>query len=354
MKPPTYECIYSKGNVRITVSPTCSPDALMLLTNTIYGTSGPRYQSISQESKIKDITHAHFFELTEDQTVVGTYCLSGRVVKIAEGTVDSFYGRLLAVNPSFAGKGYGSLLKREAVRFIERAVSQPHIFYSYLEESNSRSMRISNKENFTSIGLLEAIVFSRLYPKKDASVVQLQDEEFASLLPVLQETYKKYTLVHFDQVFYNQHYFVWKEKGKIIAGVQANPVSWRIVDMPGIGGKLIMHVLPHIPVLKQLINPVQHRFLALEALFVQPGYNHVVIPMLESVLHHFQVSSALYLLDTHSPLMKQLKESGKLGIMNSLKQHIHTHVMAKTNGISIGQLKQYPDQPIYTSAFDYT
>jgi hypothetical protein len=354
MKSPTYDCIYTKGNIQITVNHMCSLDALSLLKQTIYGSSGPRYQHMSLENKIKDITHPHFFQLTEGQTVVGTYCLSGRQVKIAEGTIDSFYGRLLSVNPAFSGKGYGRILKREAVNYIERTFNRPHLFYSYLEESNSRSMRISQQENFTSMGVLEAIVFSRLYPKKDSRFAQLREAECATLLPILQETYSNYTLLHFDQVYYKQNYFVWKEKGEIIAGVQANPVLWRIVDMPGIGGKFIMQGLPFIPVIRRLINPAHHRFLALEALFVKPGYGHLLLPLLESVLHHFQVSSALLLLDTHSATAKQLKATGKLGIMNSLKQHIHTHVMAKANGISLEQIKQSPEQPIYTSAFDYT
>jgi len=136
--------------------------------------------------------------------------------------------------------------------------------------------------------------------------------------------------------------------------VQANPVLWRIVDMPGIGGKFIMHVLPFIPVMNRLINPDNYRFVALEAIFVKPGHAQELLKLLESVLHHFNVTSALLLLDINSPINKKLKESGKLGIMNSLKKNINTHVMIKANGIPTNLIKQFPEQPIYTSAFDYS
>jgi L-amino acid N-acyltransferase YncA len=354
MAPSKPEHIYKKGNICITVSNIHSIEALGLLKKTIYGTSGPKYKHTGQENKIKDITRPYFFDLKENQTVVGTYCLSGRNVVTGYGTINSFYGRYLAIHPDSAGKGYGSLLKSEAVKYIESTGMQPHLLYSYVEESNTRSMRISNKENFASIGVLEAIVFSRLYPKMDSNFVQLQDKEKEPLLSLLKEAYKDHILVHFDQVFYKQNYFVLKEKGEIIAGLQANPVLWRIVDMPGISGKFILNILPFIPVMNRLINPDNYHFVALEAMYIKPGYDKELIKLLESVLYHFNVTSALLLLDLNSPIYIKLKASGQLGIMDSMKQHIHTHVMVKANGMSLDQVKQFVKQPIYTSAFDYT
>lgn len=354
MTPPIHEHIYTKGDVSITVSNTYSIEALTLLKKTIYGTSGPKYQHTGQENKIKSITSPYFFDLKENQKIVGTYCLSGRIVKIGSGNIDSFYGRYFAVNPASSGKGYGSLLITASNKYIESTVKQPFLFYAYVEESNGRSMRIFNKESSTSIGLLEAIVFSRLYPKQDSKFVQLQDNEQSTLLSLLNDTYKDYSLVNFDHVFYKQNYFVLKENGEIIAGVQANPVLWRIVDMPGLSGKFILNILPFIPVLSRLINPHSYRFVALEAIYVKSGHEEELQTLIESVLHHFSVTSALLLLDINSPIYKMLKESGKLGIMNSLKKRIHTHVMAKANGVAINQIKQFPEQPIYTSAFDYT
>ena len=80
----------------------------------------------------------------------------------------SFYGRYFSIHPEFIGQGFGSLLKREAIAYIERSFAPPFIFYSYIEETNQRSLTISKKDGYHSIGSLEAVLFTRLYPQPDA------------------------------------------------------------------------------------------------------------------------------------------------------------------------------------------
>jgi len=347
-------CIYHEASVRISVGRTASPAIVALLQNTVYGTHGPKYGHTGVEQKVKQITGAHFFELRVVEKVVGTYCLSERQMQTPAGQVAGFYGRYLAVEPAYSGKGYGSLLKKEAVRHIERTVPKPHVFYSYIEEANARSVRISAKEGFTSLAQLEALVFGRLYPKPDPRCERLPGADLGTMRNLLTTAYQAYSFVQFDHVYDDQNYFVLRENGEIIAGVQANPVLWRIVEMPGVSGKLMLRVLPHLPVLKRIINPSRYAFVALEAVYLKPGREQEVFALLESVLAHFQVTSALFMLDVHSPIGQQLKSSGKLGILNALKNSIYTEVMVKLNGLEPEQVKQAPDQPLYTSAFDYT
>ncbi|OUJ73645.1 GNAT family N-acetyltransferase [Hymenobacter crusticola] len=352
MEQPT--CIYSKQQLSITVSPTASSAAVTLLQNTTYGTNGPKYSHTGQQKKVNHITGPYFFELRVGEEVVGMYCLSERVVQMPVGKVTGFYGRYLAIAPAHSGKGYGSLLKTEAVRYIERTTPAPHVFYSYIEEANARSMQISVKEGFTSLAQLEALVFGRLYPKQDPRVERLPINDRNALLALLTTAYQSYSFVQFNHVYAGQNYFVLRENGEIIAGVQANPVVWRIVDMPGISGKIMLNMLPHLPILKRIINPKEYAFAALEAVYTKPGREQELFPLLESVLAHFQITSALLLLDVNAPLRQLLKSSGKLGILNSLKKNIYTEVMVKLNGLRLEEVKQSPDQPLYTSAFDYT
>jgi RimJ/RimL family protein N-acetyltransferase len=65
--------------------------------------------------------------------------------------VTGFYGRYLSVHPDHGGKGYGRLLKREAVAYVAERTPQPHVFYSYIEEANGRSMRLSTGEGFSTL-----------------------------------------------------------------------------------------------------------------------------------------------------------------------------------------------------------
>jgi hypothetical protein len=124
--------------------------------------------------------------------------------------------------------------------------------------------------------------------------------------------------------------------------------------MPGLSGKLIMHLVPRLPVLGRLVNPDRYAFAALEALYVRPGREAALLTLLEGVLAQLGFTSALLMADVHAPPAQWLKNSGRLGIMNALKKNIFTKVMAKANGLSLSDLKAFPAQPVYTSAFDYT
>ncbi|RYY19468.1 MAG: hypothetical protein EOO36_05710 [Cytophagaceae bacterium] len=160
--------------------------------------------------------------------------------------------------------------------------------------------------------------------------------------------------MQFDHLFDQGNYFVLRENGAIIAGAQANPVRWRIVAMPGLSGKVLLRGLPHVPVLRRLLNPAHYAFAALEALCALPGREPALLKLLESVLVHFGYTSALVLLDVNSPLHRYLKNSGQLGLLQALKQPTYTQVLVKLNGLGDKQVKQAPTQPLYASAFDYT
>ncbi|HET9503870.1 MAG TPA: GNAT family N-acetyltransferase [Hymenobacter sp.] len=335
--------------LQLTVSPVASAATVALLQQTTYGTHGPQYRHTGQAEKVARITGPHFFELWKGEELAGTYCLSRRLVPTPTGPVPGYYGRYLAVAAAHQGHGYGHLLKQEAVRYIERTQAGPHLFYSYVEGANARSLQIAAQAGFHALAQLEALAFGRLYPKLDPRFGQLPAAEQPAMRAWLAAAYQGHALVQLDHLFDEGNYFVLRENGEIIAGVQANPVRWRIVAMPGISGKFMLRVLPHVPVLKRLINPARHEFAALEALYVLPGREPALLALLESVLAHFGYTSALVMLDTTSPLHGYLKNSGKLGLLQALKQPTYSQVLVKLNGLA-----QAPAPPLYASAFDYT
>jgi len=340
--------------LRLVVSAQASPHSVALLQHTVYGTHGPQYRHTGQAEKVAHITGPYFFELWKGDELAGTYCLSERQVHTPAGPVPGYYGRYLAVPAAHRGHGYGHLLKQEAVRYIERMQPQPHLFYSYIEGANARSLQISAKAGFCPLAQLEALAFGRLYPRRDLRFSQLPVVEQPAMRARLAAAYQAYSLVQFDHLFDDNNYFVLRENGEIIAGVQAQPVRWRIEAMPGLSGQLLLRVLPYVPVLKRLINPANHQFAALEALYVQPGREPELLVLLESVLAHFGYTSALMMLDTNSPLHQYLKGSGKLGLLQAIKKPTYSQVLGKLNGLRPAQVKHAPTQSLYASAFDYT
>jgi len=341
-------------DLRLTVGPVASPQGVALLRQTIYGTHGPQYSHTGQAEKVAQVEGPSFFDLWQGEALVGTYCLSERQVHTPAGAVPGYYGRYLAVAAAHRGHGYGHLLKQEAVRYIERTRPAPQLFYSYVEGANARSLQISAKAGFRPLAQLEALAFGRLYPRRDLRCSQLPAAEQPAMRARLAAAYQAHLLVQFDHLFDQGNYFVLRENGEIIAGVQAHPVRWRIEAMPGLSGQILLRVLPHVPILKRLINPANHQFTALEALYVQPGREPELLVLLESVVAHFGYTSALMMLDTNSPLHRYLKGSGKLGLLQAIKKPTYSHVLGKLNGLALAQVKPAPTQPLYASAFDYT
>ncbi len=222
--------------------------------------------------------------------------------------------------------------------------------YSYIEENNTRSLNISQKLGFSSITTLETVLFSRLYPKEDNRVTRIDEVELPAILEKLKSQNAHTILRNFENINYQNNYFVLKENGRIVAGLQANPTRWKIVEMEGIGGKILLNVLPHIPILKRLINPQKYEFLAIEGIFVEYGSGEFLYPLIEGVLHHFSVTSALIELDSKSPILEMFKKKQNLGLLNAFKNGVKTHVMIKSFHCDL----PIPHGESYVSAFDFT
>lgn len=343
--------IYRDESMEISVDRNFEKSIIALLKRSIYGTKGPKYQHTGQEEKLQNLKNPLFFTLKKQGETIGFYCLCEREIWIENDKFLGYYGRYLAIDDKHQGNHYGHLLKKVAIEFVENLSISPSIFYSYIEENNTRSLRISQKLGFTSITTLEAIIFSRLYPKANPQVVRITDQELPEILQKLASQNAHTILRTFENINYQHNYFVLKEKGRIIAGLQANPVRWKIIEMEGIGGKILLKVLPHIPVLKRLINPKKYDFLAIEGLFVEPGSEEYLYPLIEGVLHHFSMSSALFQLDIQSHYLKLFKQKKHLGLLNAIKKDVKTHVMIKS--INLNQSNIHRGEA-YISSFDFT
>jgi hypothetical protein len=120
--------------------------------------------------------------------------------------------------------------------------------------------------------------------------------------------------------------------------------------MAGMGGKILLNALPYIPILKRLINPQKHDFIAIEGIFIETGADELLYPLIEGVLHHFSVTSTLIELDSKSSILEIFKKKQNLGLLNVFKNEIKTHVMIK----SFNNKTPIPQGEAYVSSFDFT
>ena len=334
----------------LVVKPVADVDAVHLLKSTIYGTHGIRYRQTGQEHKLNRLNNPYFFHLYIEGSLQGFYCLDQRQVACQWGNVNAFYGRYLAVSEAYQRRGYGRMLKSEAISFIERTVLAPYLLYSYIEEKNVRSFALAVENGFKSISQLKTFVFRRLSPVADLRVNRLIDTDQAMVTHLLNDYYADYNFRFLAKVGDQGNYFGIKDGRKLIAGLQANRVSWEFLDMPGVSGWMMMNILPKLFWLNRLFQP-EYSFLALDGIFLKPLEKDVLITLLESVLAYSKLNSVLFQIDSRDSLFPLLS---RMGVFSGFQKGITTHVLVKPYGLTTDQVKQLSSSPAFLSSFDYT
>ena len=342
--------IYRNGELIITAGGVIDSAAIDLLKRTIYGTKGVRYQHSNQETKIHDLAKPLFFYLRQAGQLIGTYCLDKRNLDLGSIQTIGFYGRYLAVDEAHSGKGYGRLLKQQAVAYVEQHTHSPFLFYSFIEGKNARSIRISQKEGFQPLATLRTYFFRRYSPILDKRFSQSTATDLQQIQPLLRKFYQSYRFKTFAQIGYQNQYFVLKEQGQIVAGVQANPVAWRFYQMPGVMGWVLMNLVPLVSASRRFFNPARNEFVVFEGFFFQKGQPELLPVLLESVLAHYGLHSAMCEIDQIDPLVELLLHPA-MGQLSGFEKDVQTHVLVKSIGLPDKIFKS--KAPVYVSCFDY-
>lgn len=204
------------------------------------------------------------------------------------------------------------------------------------------------------IGLLTVNAFSRFFPKTDKRVERIKtDDEKKEVMDLLRKQYSNHSLVHFNYIFAGDNYFVIRDKDEIVAGCQFHSGQWKINQMPGVSGKIIMNVLPHTPLINRLFNPKKFQFLAIEGIYFKEGHIHTLLQLLEGLLFQEKINAALFWFAEDCPFRAALLKTGKLGLLHSFVKNSGAKVMASYKNMSDEEIKLVEAHPQFASAFDY-
>lgn len=344
--------LYELNGLVVSVSSHADPRAVALLTQTLYGTDGIRYRQTGQAHRIEQLSNPLFFQLYDShQTLIGLYCLDKRSVGFRGELVPAYYGRYLAVCADQQGKGFGQLLKATAVEYVQARQSDPYLFYSYIEAKNTRSIAASYRAGFTSVAQLSTYLFRRFTPRPDRRVRSLQPAESALAHQLVADQYAQYGFQHFARINAQRPFFVLEERGRVVAGVQASPIQWELVHLPGRLGSLLRYVAPHVPGLRRFFNPASQLFLTLEGVCVATGRADLLTSLLESVMAHYKMHTAMWQIDERDPLRSLLAAPG-MGPLSGFQSGVTTHVMTKAIGLPTSTILNR--DPVYVSSFDYS
>lgn len=277
------------------------------------------------------------------QSTFQTVKAPGRREERISSVEESFKQRLFAMfrDPDRTGHDHGS----EAI---------PYVMYAYIESRNERSKNLVHQAGFEYIRSFLTVAFSRFSPKRGTTVRRLLPEEEPAMTQLLTEQYQHYCFYSDEFAFYKNGYYVMKHDGEIIAGVCAIPAQFRVVNVPGVWGWMMMRVLPRLPYFRRLFNPGEFRYIVLSSIYCRKGFEDSLPDLFESVCAEEGYHTALTWLDDHSDLYETMRTNRRMGTLNRMLNAKPGLVYAFFSGLTEEDKEKFYDNPAYISGFDFS
>ena len=229
-----------------------------------------------------------------------------------------------------------------------------HIMYAFIESKNERSKNLVHQVGYEYIRSFLTVAFSRFSPKYDNRVSKLIENEKASMENLLLAFYRDYSFFTTAYSFYGDKYYVLKEEDKTIAGVCAIPTSYKVYDVPGIWGWVMMKILPGIPYFRRLFRPGEFQYLVFDAIYCKKGREAVLAKLFESVCAAEGFHTGLTWLDDRSELYDKIRTGVKMGALNRMLNAKPGLVYIKFINLTQEEKEHFYDAPAYISGFDFS
>ena len=229
-----------------------------------------------------------------------------------------------------------------------------HVMYAFVESMNERSKNIVSQAGYDNIRSFLTVAFSRFSPKPDPRVARLKEDEKQSMESLLLEYYRDYSFFSTDHIFFEERYYVLKERGEIVAGVLAIPSSYKVYDVPGVWGWVMMKVLPKTPYFRRLFRPGEFRYLVFDAIYHKKGYENLLAPLFESACHAEGFHTGLTWLDDRSNLFDSVRTEVKMGALNRMLNAKPGLVYTRFINMTAEEKDLFYDAPAYISGFDFS
>ncbi len=324
-------------------------EIINLLSNTIYGTKGLRYghQNVKKRVYYLEKPHFHTLWLGNDLLAVAAYCQ--REILLNVNSLSCIYIRYFAVNDNYQGQGLGKLLTENLYRYYESSLTKETVFYAYIEQKNVRSMGVSKRFKQEQIGQFKTVYFSRFFPKTQRGVVQLSNTEAIELL---QENKSTKALFGTYKLGYENGYYALKQNNEIVAGIQANKITWTIHNLPGLMGWLTRNVLHFSPVVGRLSPRNTFSFLTFEGVYLKENHEQDLLRLMEHCLSIYNVNSGILPLDVEDDLFKKLNCQSNLGLMHKIQPAPPVSILVNFFNVNKETEENLKQLPKYISGFD--
>lgn len=328
-------------------SETLSPELLTAIEEVVWGfDAGVRYKIFERQAMLERLVPpGHFLLLRKNRSLVGTlFCLPKNVSDGNSEMREALYLSVLSVRPEEGGQGHAKRLIQAA-----GAESSGVMEYAYIEALNHPSAAAFKAQGYQELGQFHAVIFNRLRPQLSSRVQSLDVQRLGQMKELLSNLYQGHALCDFDESFQSDHYFVVMDQGKILAGIQLEEEFWSIVSMPGPDGWIAVKILPHLPLLSAILNPVRIPIIKIGNLYVPPGGEEAFMELVEHLTRQYQKKLALAYLDKRSPVYQRLKKSLSFGCFNPL---FETPVSIWARGLDPKEWNDLQEKPFVISPLD--
>lgn len=370
--------LFNYEDLEIRISDYANEDILYLLNHTVIGSEGGmRYSLRNIEPRIEGYgDKIRFVSLYKKKLLVGCIGICYRLTGVGRLKAYCSFMRYLAFQSSyqtgmradgekrlrdkaekdgsFKQKILDLFSKPHILNINEVGEKDKHIMYAFVEGTNERSKNLISQAGYELARSFQTVAFSRFSPERHPAVTLLSEEEKPVMTELLTDYYRNYTLFTTEFAFYNNKYYVLKEDGEIKAGVCVIPSEYRVYNIPGVWGWVIMKVLPHVPVYKKLFNPDKFQFLVFEAIYCKEGEEKKLESLFESVCAIEGYNTALTWVDDRSQLFEMLKtkvDTGALGRMLNAKPGLICYRFINFND---EDKDIFYETPAYISAYDFS
>lgn len=329
-------------------------EALAFLDRIAWGNDGAVYEHKNTEAHIRLLHNPTLMAINEYDKIQGTAVFCNTAVSVGAEQFNCFYIRYFASSKEIRGKG---VMKKYGIKVMESVrddEKEKTVFFACVEKGNKASYRTVESAGYEKIGVIKTNGFSRYFPRINKKMEQVTtDVVRIEVLALLKKQYEEHAMVQFNSIFLHDDYFVIRENGEIVAGCQFHRVHWVINKMPGMMGKIVMNVVPLIPVLNKLFNPKQFEFLAFEGIYVKPGFENKLTDLFEGLLAKEKLKSGMYWMGESCPLRKRILEKSNTGLINSFIKESDVFIMAAFHDLNEEEIADLKSRPLFVSGFDY-
>jgi len=362
----------------LTVEVESSPNEELLehMHSTVMGQPGGfRYQHTNLTERLTSPGENYFMYLRKSGKMMGTVGFCGKPAETEGITYDSWLIRYFSIKAPLRAvpkkrkerEDLKDENKRSTIlgRFIQPVFADPSqlregdqgkenpaIIYAIVEQKNLRSMNISAQMGLETVGQMASFSFNRLRPVRSARVEKLQREEQGPMLANLKEYYRDYTLFFSDPLFKNDDYYVIKDSGRIVAGIQIYHVTWRIVDFGSGMANKVVSLLTKIPWFKKRFDPEKMRLLALDGIYCEKGFESALYELMEGVLERTGTYMAMLMMDMDSEVYRIYRDRQKLGILHKILGTFYADIRVRFINMPQKVRQYFLDHPTYIPTYD--